>query len=87
MIPVKTLSELILEGRTMHHCAAVYAQAIYKGTSYIYKVLEPERATLEIDTRGHKPTLLQLKLACNKEPDYNTYQTVQKWLATSHMRE
>jgi len=87
IIPVKTLSELILEGRTMHHCVTIYAKEIYKGTSYIYKVLEPERATLEIDTCRQKPTLLQLKLACNKEPDYNTYQTVQKWLATSHMRE
>ncbi len=80
IVPLQTLSDLVLEGRAQHHCVAVHAQDVFLGKVYIYKVLEPQRATLELDLCGDSPLLHQLRLACNAEPDSSTSQRVEEWL-------
>lgn len=83
IIPVQTLAELVTEGKFMRHCVVTYASKLYDGRSCIYKVLLPERATIEVDAKSTPPALLQLRLACNKEAANKTYDAVFNWLWSS----
>lgn len=76
--PITCEAELLAEGRAMHHCVAGYRNDVRRGHCYIYRVLEPQRATLEIKC----PQLVigQLKLAHNEKPSEACWQAVQHWL-------
>lgn len=77
VLPITTFTELEEEGRAMHHCVASYAEAILAGTSYIYRVLKPQRGTLEIDPETWR--IVQFHLACNKIPDAEARSAVRQW--------
>lgn len=77
IIPIQTLAELRKEGKDMHHCVGCYWLTILKGESYIYKVLAPERGTLEINPETLE--LVQFMLAFNKEPGEAAQATVSAW--------
>ena len=63
----------------MRHCVISYAQKMAAGKCSIYKILSPERATLEIDTRGDTPKIEQIKLYRNGRPASRTLEAVEKW--------
>ena len=65
----------------MRHCCASYADKIRDGESYLYRVLAPERATLEI--RRRRPVILELRLAKNQSPAPRTRAAVDRWLRSS----
>ena len=46
--PLETAAELYREGREMKHCVGAYSSLVEKGKCYVYRVLEPVRATLSI---------------------------------------
>ncbi|MGA1531253.1 MAG: PcfJ domain-containing protein [Kiritimatiellia bacterium] len=46
--PVRTMKELLEEGLEMRHCVASYAEDVAGGSFYIYRILQPVRATLAI---------------------------------------
>lgn len=73
--------EVTEEGRKQHHCVACHGESVKKGDTYIYRVLEPERATLEI-RRGEDGVwrIGQIQLACNKQPKRETKMAVLEWL-------
>lgn len=48
IIGVRSYADLVAEGREMEHCVSIRRDAIISGDSYVYRVLEPKRATLEI---------------------------------------
>ena len=61
------LADLIMEGSTMHHCVASYADRVIDGTSIIFfmrKVADPETPyiTMEFDRTGK---LVQARKRCN----------------------
>jgi hypothetical protein len=77
-----TLTTLVeIEGRLMRHCCRSYVEDVRQGRSYLYRVLSPERATLELDLTGAEPCVAQLKLARNGQPSQATFATVASWLA------
>ncbi len=80
IIPITNSKELLREGRKQHHCVASYHHDIVARQSYIYKVVEPERATLEIRIRSSGHRLGQIKLACNKTPSEETLESVYAWI-------
>ncbi|QAZ67278.1 PcfJ domain-containing protein [Solidesulfovibrio carbinolicus] len=86
--PITSVGELLDEGSSMHHCVASYMDMIFSGTCYIYKVLSPERATLEIKILPDgKCRINQLKLACNAKPSVETAARVRFWMKNaSNMR-
>jgi len=43
------------------------------GRSYIYKLLKPQRATVEVKVRADKISVTQFKLASNKKPSPESY--------------
>jgi hypothetical protein len=79
--PLRSEEELVEEGRLMGHCVASYAAEVRSGRSYIYRVVSPERATLEIRWHGSVPVIAQFKLAVNGKPGHTSWRVVRDWLA------
>ncbi len=80
IIHISTIEELFDEARVMHNCVSSYAGKIMQRKSYIYKVLSPQRATLEIAEEDGKPYIKQLKLACNGKPSEELENFIKSWL-------
>ena len=70
--PITTREDLQAEGKLMHHCVSIYDMRIEKGECYIYRILEPERATIELRFRGQQVRLGQVCLAYNARPAQET---------------
>lgn len=78
--PILNAGDLAAEGRQMRHCVASYAQRVSAGRCYLYRMLEPERATIEIVLDGAVPTLGQFKRANNAVPGQAAWDAVDAWL-------
>ncbi|WP_369434623.1 PcfJ domain-containing protein [Psychromonas sp. MME1] len=72
-IQIKNCTELSEEGIFMNHCVGSYSRILLEERSYIYKLLSPERATVEVKIRGEKISVTQFKLANNKKPSPESY--------------
>jgi len=79
IVPIRTLAELDAEGRVMQHCCAVYARDVRNRLACIYRVLGPERATLEIDLSGSQPRVAQLRGFRNAPVAHETWKAVFAW--------
>lgn len=64
--PISTPAELLQEGIEMKHCVASYTWDVAEGLEYIYRVVEPVRATMSICARGNTWHPGQLLQAANK---------------------
>lgn len=82
--PITTLYELSEEGADMQHCALHYARRIFAGDFAVYRVLNPERATLAIhvDQFGDA-TILDLALKHNMQPSQATQDAVTAWIRSA----
>jgi len=63
--PINSISGLIMEGEKMHHCVGSYADYVQSGRCWIYKILRPERATLELLPRNTL-SIQEQQLSINK---------------------
>jgi len=81
IIPITSRKSLIREGRAQHNCVAGYHAKIFGGRTYIYRVLRPERATLELErSRNGGWYCTQLKGLRNREVTQETKKQVNEWL-------
>ena len=64
----------------MHHCVGSYVLEVFEGRSFVYSVLAPERATLELALTKEGPRIHQLRRACNGSPSGQTRKAIQQWL-------
>lgn len=86
IIPIRDAGELYDEGTWMHHCVSSYVGAIMQKHCYVYAVIKPQRATLEIrldresGNLTSNPALGQLKLKRNILPSRETLSLVNSWL-------
>lgn len=78
---IRSLHELIGEGRIQRNCVASHAPAILSRETFVYKVLSPHRATLELQKRGESWEIGELKLSCNREPGAEVENIVNAWKA------
>lgn len=78
--PITSLEDLQAEGRLMHHCITAYQPKIMARKCYIYRLLKPERATIELEIDGHRISVGQISLAYNAQPTEATKTTVIDWL-------
>lgn len=79
--PLNTERELLEEGAAMKHCVGAYADAVRSGGVFIYRVLEPERATLEIRLSASDTwSLAQVRSYCNRAVGGETIMAIQHWL-------
>lgn len=80
IVQIKNNFELLAEGLVMNHCVGSYTSDVLKENSYFYKVLSPERATLQIVANHGNFNIKQFKLRFNKKPSALSYQAVYEWL-------
>jgi hypothetical protein len=83
IVPITTIKELLDEGAVMHNCVGSYAEKVMSGECFIYRVLRPQRATLEVSDTGDMHHIRQLKLARNEEPSADTWAKVRFWFASA----
>ncbi|WP_298441056.1 PcfJ domain-containing protein [uncultured Ferrimonas sp.] len=82
--PITTFTELCDEGASMRHCVRSYHQQLVGGNYFIYRVLQPERATLglQLKKRLGRPQLQisQLQGPSNRAISPSTRDAVIQWL-------
>jgi hypothetical protein len=78
--PVTTAIELYREGKAMHHCVATYCDTVFRGESFFYRIISPERATMEIVRCGKDWQVGRIKLICNADPSEKTWTAAKRWL-------
>jgi hypothetical protein len=87
ILPLSTCEELVGEGYQMHHCAGGLGPSIKRGGYYLYKILQPERATLSIKREEGGPwKICQLKGKHNGEVRKETRKKVESWLRECQKR-
>ena len=79
-MPLSTPAALQEEGKQQRNCVGVYATQVRRGKVYIYRVLEPERATLSIIIQNYEWCVSELKGRANCKVAPTTLLHVQKWL-------
>ena len=81
IVPILTGADLREEGKMQNNCVGGYSYKIREGKTFIYRVLEPERATLEIIMTSEGDwNIGQLKCHSNTNASAATRQAVQSWL-------
>jgi len=77
---IQTTQELRSEGQTQRNCVAGYATRVQERGCYIYRVLEPERATLSIIKNfGGEWRISELMLSGNRAVKQETRDAVEEW--------
>lgn len=78
--PLRTGRDVLDESRDMRHCVATYLPMLKEGKLFIYRVLQPERATLEIHHDGVAWRMGQLAGVANAPVSIHTRILVRAWL-------
>ncbi len=81
IVPLLTTEALVEEGEAQDNCVATYAERVRRRTTFIYRVLRPERATLSI-VKGEDGDwrIDQLECSGNREVSAITRLAVKSWL-------
>jgi hypothetical protein len=79
--PILTSAALVAEGEEQNNCVAAYAERVRRRTTFIYRVLRPERATLSI-VKGEDGDwrIDELEARGNTRVSAITRQAVESWL-------
>ena len=81
IVPLTTSEQLQEEGREQSNCAGTFSDKVRSKDCYLYRVMQPERATLSIakgsDGNWH---IRQLKIKANQEARVDTAIEVETWL-------
>jgi hypothetical protein len=81
IIPLRSQTELLAEGRQQKNCVASYANQVAARQCYIYRVLSPSRATLSIIRHSDGNWGIgELEASCNRPTDLATREFVKAWL-------
>ncbi|EGB15657.1 hypothetical protein DND132_2454 [Pseudodesulfovibrio mercurii] len=72
--------DLKREGEELSHCVVHYAEDVLAGTSWIYRVMKPERGTLELKRTGRTAYVNQFFLACNALPSPESQRKIDEWV-------
>jgi hypothetical protein len=81
ILPLNNPELLIEEGEEQGNCVASYADSVERGDTCIYRLLEPERATLSVvrDSDGCW-CIGELQARFNEEVRPATWRSVEEWL-------
>ena len=78
---VGSYNQLLTEGRNQQNCVVSYYKRIIAGQYAVYRMLEPERATIGIRMdNNHCYSLDQVRLYRNQAPSAETLELIQQWL-------
>jgi hypothetical protein len=88
IIPLSTGRDILEEAAAMRHCVASYIPQILNDNSYIYRIVKPERATLELTPRwGRDWEMRQLCGPGNRVVGPVTRKLITLWLRAWRARE
>ena len=82
IVPLGTVADLLAEGNAQRNCVASYVRRVAEGKCYIYRLLQPERATFSLVRYARNWELGELSGYANSQLKADTRQTVQAWLAS-----
>lgn len=83
--PIDCVAALVEEARAMDHCVLSYAWRVAEGDTYLYRVMNPERATLLIGYRGTAWHMEELAGVRNQPVSSATEDLVESWLRRSQV--
>lgn len=81
IVPLTSAKQLREESDEQHHCVWMYADQVRKGGYFVYRILEPERATLSIYRGPNGWQKGELKAAHNRRVSSITVRVIDQWLA------
>ncbi len=81
IVPLTAPAMLLEEGREQENCVAAYAKRVAVGNGFIYRVLAPERATLQIVQNRRGWRIGELSGPRNEPVSEATRIAVQHWLS------
>ncbi len=81
--PINSGSTLVEEARSMGHCVLSYAKRVAEGKCYLYRVLNPDRATLLIAYHITNWRIEELAGVRNQSVSPATKEVVESWLRTT----
>jgi len=81
--PITHVDALLEEGDVMEHCVVSYIGDVIDKKSYIYSMVDPERATIAIDPETYE--LQDFKLKNNEEPSEESWGCVQEWISRNQV--
>ena len=82
IVPLTDGGQLLEEGRSQRNCVGGYGPRVVAGKVFVYRVLQPERATLSLAPAANGEWEIdQLLRACNQPASPMTLHAVQTWLA------
>ncbi len=79
IIPITCPAELVREGEEQSNCVASYLTDILNGTVYIYRMIRPERATLEVFQCEEGWELGEIAGPANSQVGAESMEAVQRW--------
>jgi len=81
ILPIMTKKELLEEGKEMHHCVYSYIPYIQRKEVFIYKMIKPERCTIELLLMDNKIISIgQVYTYCNKKVSEETKALINDWV-------
>ncbi|MCA9595424.1 MAG: hypothetical protein KC776_19050 [Myxococcales bacterium] len=84
--PIETLDALVKEGLEMSHCVGDMGACAFAGWTYFYRVLEPERATLQLVAEQRRFAIHELAGPGSAPVGPETWLAVRSWLAAATRR-
>jgi len=82
IVPITTVDDLIEEGSQQWNCVATYAHQVQLGSRYIYRVFNPERATLCLSKTPSGWKIRELEAKRNTPAGPLTWDAVRSWMRT-----
>ena len=80
--PLRTVHDVNQEAERMRHCVRSYVRRVLRGHVALYRVLQPQRATLSLVKKGRRWRFDQLWLFANRQPSWECFAAVKHWLRT-----
>ena len=82
ILPITSQVELIEEGREMHHCIASHLKSVVDGKFAVYRMIAPERLTIEVLVRdGGQVFLREVRGKYNRPPSSASMTVIEKWFS------
>lgn len=81
IVPLTVPAMLAEEGREQQNCVVTYAKCVARGNDFIYRVLAPERATLQITRTQQGWQIGELSGPRNRPVSRATRIAVEQWIA------
>ena len=79
--PLTSWLELWKEGATMHHCVGSYDIPVADREVFIYRMKDPERLTISLESRNDQWVVGEVRGYCNANPSPAALDIVRRWVA------